>query len=58
VSVILWQKSVHGKGLLYWKCPLSTENPIGLMFLPNNHAGNKFRQAECLVLRHPVMLAE
>jgi hypothetical protein len=34
------------------------KNPIVLMFLPNNHAGNKLRKAECLVLRHPVMLTE
>jgi hypothetical protein len=43
MSVILWQKSVHGKGLLYWKRPLSTEKPDSAVVLPNNNTGNKFR---------------
>jgi hypothetical protein len=40
VIVILWQKSVDGKGYFIGN---HRKNPIVLMFLPNNPAGNKFR---------------
>ncbi len=55
VMVVLLQKSVHCQGILHWKCPLSSENPDSADF---NHAGNKYHQAERLVLRHLVRLAE
>ncbi len=43
VIVILWQKSVHGKGYYIGNVRYHRKNPIGLMFLPNKPAGNKFR---------------
>jgi hypothetical protein len=43
VIVILWQKSVHGKGYYTGNVRYHRKNPIVLMFLPNNPAGNKFR---------------
>ncbi len=43
VIVILWQKSVHGKGYYIGNVRYHRKNPIVMMFLPNNPAGNKFR---------------
>jgi hypothetical protein len=43
VIVNLWQKSVHGKGYYTGNVRYHRKNPIVLMFLPNNPAGNKFR---------------
>jgi hypothetical protein len=43
VIVILWQKSVNGKRYYIGNVRYHWKNPIVLMILPNNPAGNKFR---------------
>ncbi len=58
VAAILLQKSVHSEGFYTGNVRYHRKTPFMMMFLPIEHAGNKLRLPECLVLRHPVRLAE